>query len=62
MDLLVPKSAPFYKWTGSDIEGEALGRLEFSNVHFLTEPPDPAKFQKPTDAVVAPMDRAEVES
>ncbi len=53
--LLVPKSAPFYKWTGSDIEGEALGRLEFSNVHFLTEPPNPAKFQKPTDAVVAPM-------
>jgi hypothetical protein len=54
-DLLVPKSAPFYKWTGSDIEGEALGRLEFSNVHFLKQPPDPAKFRKPVDAVVAPM-------
>jgi hypothetical protein len=53
--LLVPKNAPFYKWTGSDIEGEPLGRLEFSNVHFLTQPPDPAKFRKPADAVVAPL-------
>ncbi len=53
--LVVPKVAPFYKWTGSDIEGEALGRLEFSDVHFLSQPPDPAKFQKPADAVVAPL-------
>ena len=53
--LLVPKSAPFYKWTGSDIEGEPLGRLEFADVHFLTEPPDPVKFQKPAEAVVAPL-------
>jgi Family of unknown function (DUF6503) len=53
--LLVPKNAPFYKWTGSDIEGDALGRLQFSNVHFLTRSPDPAKFQKPADAVIAPM-------
>ena len=53
--LLVPKTAPFYKWTGSEIEGEPLGRLEFSNVHFLTQPPDPAKFRKPANAVIAPM-------
>ena len=53
--LLVPKTAPFYKWTGSDIEGEPLGSLEFSNVHFSTQPPDPSKFQKPADAVVAPL-------
>lgn len=42
--LLVPKTAPFYKWTGTDIEGEALGRIEFSNVHFLTHPPIPRNF------------------
>ena len=53
--LLVPKIAPFYKWTGSDIEGEPIGRLEFSNVHFTAQPPDESKFKKPADAVVAPM-------
>ncbi len=53
--LLVPKVAPFYNWTGSDIEDEPLGRLEFSNVRFMTERPDPARFQKPPDAVVAPL-------
>ncbi len=53
--LLVPKVAPFYKWTGSDIEGEPLGRIEFSNVHFLQEPIAPEKFKKPADAVVAPL-------
>jgi Family of unknown function (DUF6503) len=53
--LLVPKTAPFYKWTGSDIEGEPLGRLEFSNVHFSPQPPDPSKFKKPADAVIAPL-------
>ncbi len=53
--LLVPKVAPFYKWTGSDIEGAALGTLEFSNVHFLKQPPDAAKFKKPADAVIAPL-------
>ena len=53
--LLVPKTAPFYKWTGSDIEGEPLGRLEFSNVHFSAQPPDPSRFKKPSDAVIAPL-------
>ncbi len=53
--LLVPKIAPFYKWTGNDIEGEALGTLDFSNVRFLSEAPASAKFVKPSDAVVAPM-------
>ncbi len=53
--LLVPKVAPFYKWTGSDIEGEPLGRLNFSKVHFMSEAPDESKFKKPADAVVAPL-------
>ncbi len=53
--LQVPKVAPFYKWTGTDIEGEPLGTLEYSNVHFLKEAPDAAKFAKPSDAVVAPL-------
>lgn len=53
--LRVPKVAPFYKWTGSDIEGEPLGRLEYSNVHFLTQGPEAVKFQKPSDAVAAPL-------
>ncbi|CAN5559869.1 hypothetical protein BH20VER3_BH20VER3_16210 [soil metagenome] len=53
--LLVPKSAPFYKWTGQEIEGEPLGRLEFSNVHFLKKPPEESKFRKPEGAVVAPL-------
>jgi hypothetical protein len=53
--LLVPKKAQFYKWTGSDLEGSVLGALEYSHVQFLNEAPDPAKFQKPPDAVIAPM-------
>ena len=53
--LLVPKTAPFYGWNGHDIEGAALGRLEFSNVQFLAQPPAPVKFQKPAAAVVAPL-------
>ncbi len=53
--LFVPKVAPFYKWTGSDIEGEPLGRLEFSQVHFLPQAPDAAKFRRPAGAVVAPL-------
>lgn len=53
--LLVPKVAPFYKWTGENIEGEPLGRLTFSEVHFMKNPPDASKFKKPDDAVVAPL-------
>ncbi|MGI8891695.1 MAG: DUF6503 family protein [Chthoniobacterales bacterium] len=53
--LLVPKDAPFYKWTGDGIEGEPLGHLDFSNVHFLKKSPAPEQFQKPADAVVAPL-------
>lgn len=53
--LLVPKTAPFYKWNGRGIEGEPLGQLNFSNVHFTTQEPDASKFKKPADAVVAPM-------
>ena len=53
--LLVPQEAPFYKWTGDNIEGEPLGQLTFSQVRFLKEAPDAAKFQKPADAIVAPL-------
>ena len=53
--LLVPKTAPFYKWNGSDIEGEPLGRLEFSNVHFSKDEPNESMFAKPPGAVIAPM-------
>ncbi len=53
--LLVPKDAPFYKWTGDAIEGEPLGRLTFSKVRFLKKAPEAAKFRKPADAVVAPL-------
>ncbi len=53
--LLVPKKAQFYKWTGSDLEGSVLGALEYTNVHFLSAAPNPSKFDKPADAVVAPM-------
>ncbi len=53
--LLVPKNAPFYKWNGQHIEGEPLGRLEFSKVHFTEQPPNESKFKKPADAVVAPL-------
>ncbi len=53
--LQVPKVAPFYKWNGTDIEGEPLGTLVFSNVHFLKEAPSPEKFERPEGAVVAPM-------
>lgn len=53
--LLVPKKAQFYKWSGSDLEGDVLGALEYSNVHFLKDPPDESRFHKPADAVVAPM-------
>jgi len=53
--LLVPKSAPFYHWTGSEIEGKPLGTLLFRAVHFLEEAPAASKFEKPADAVVAPL-------
>ncbi|MEP6937153.1 MAG: hypothetical protein ABI871_03705, partial [Chthoniobacterales bacterium] len=53
--LLVPKQAQFYKWVNENIEGEPLGKLEFSNVHFSKAQPDPAKFRKPDGAVIAPL-------
>lgn len=53
--LLVPKVAPFYKWKDENIEGEALGRLIFSAVHFAAPEPNDSKFKKPADAVVAPL-------
>lgn len=53
--LRVPKRATFYNWKNENIEGEPLGVMEFSNVNFSEKAPDPAKFAKPADAVVAPL-------
>ena len=53
--LLVPKLARFYNWKDGNIEGEPLGKLSWSAVHFSTETPDKARFAKPADAVVAPL-------
>lgn len=53
--LLVPKVGRFYNWKDGNIEGEPLGKLSYSAVHFSTETPDRARFEKPADAVVAPL-------
>ncbi|CAN5541108.1 hypothetical protein BH18VER1_BH18VER1_18240 [soil metagenome] len=53
--LSVPKSAAYYNWQNDTIEGDALGRLNFTNVRFSTTSPDASKFAKPADAVVAPL-------
>ncbi len=53
--LLIPKVASFHKWNGHEIEGQSLGELKFEHVRFTKEEPDPSKFAKPPDAVVAPL-------
>lgn len=53
--LLVPKAARFYSWKNGNIEGEPLGKLSFSTIHFTAQPPDDSKFTKLADAVVAPL-------
>jgi len=55
--LRVPKSGFFYNWKNEDIEGERLGVMEFSNVKFGEASPDAAKFSKPAEAVVAPLEQ-----
>ena len=54
--LRVPKRGSFYNWKDEAIEGEPLGVMEFSNVRFSEKQPDPSKFNKPADAVIAPLD------
>lgn len=54
--LRVPKVAPFYLWKNENIEGEPLATLEFSNVRFSVNTPNPTKFAKPAEATVAPME------
>ncbi len=54
--LRVPKRGSFYNWKNENVEGEPLGVIEFSNVRFSDTAPDHAKFQKPADAVVAPLE------
>lgn len=53
--LRVMKRGSFYNWKNENIEGEPLGVMEFSNVRFSESAPDHAKFQKPADAIVAPL-------
>ena len=53
--LTVPKIAQYYAWKNDNIEGEPLGKMSFLNVHFSPQTPDDAKFAKPADAVVAPL-------
>ena len=53
--LLVPRFTQFYNWKNGNIEGEPLGKLSFSAVHFSQQAPDDSKFAKPADAVVAPL-------
>jgi hypothetical protein len=54
--LRVPKRSSFYNWKDETTEGEPLGVMEFSNVQFSEKQPDAAKFNKPVDAVIAPLD------
>jgi len=54
--LRVPKRGTFYNWKNENIEGEPLGVMEFSNVAFSEKPPESAKFAKPADAVLAPLE------
>ncbi len=53
--LRVPKRGSFYNWKNENLEGEPLGVMEFSDVKFSEKAPDPAKFAKPPDAVMAPL-------
>jgi len=53
--LTVPKSAAYYDWKNDTIEGETLGRLQFTNVRFSSSAPDASRFAKPADAVAAPL-------
>ena len=53
--LTVPKTASYYDWKNETIEGEPLGTLRFANVQFYSVPPDAARFARPADAVVAPL-------
>ncbi len=54
--LRVPKRGKFYNWKNENIEGEPLGVMEFSNVAFSEKSPESAKFAKPADALVAPLE------
>jgi hypothetical protein len=53
--LSVPLLTASYDWKNDTIEGEALGRMRFTNVRFSTTAPDPAQFAKSADAVIAPL-------
>ncbi len=53
--LRVPKHGSFYNWKNENIEGAALGVMEFSNVRFSESSPNSSKFNQPADAVLAPL-------
>lgn len=54
--LRVPKRGSFYNWKKENIEGESLGVMEFSNVRFAEKSPDATQFNKPAEAVLAPLE------
>ncbi|MGI9088123.1 MAG: DUF6503 family protein [Chthoniobacterales bacterium] len=53
--LTVPKSAQYYVWQDGNISGAPLGKLSFDHVRFAKDAPDPSKFAKPAEAVIAPL-------
>ncbi|CAN5717862.1 hypothetical protein BH20VER1_BH20VER1_13460 [soil metagenome] len=54
--LRVPKRGSFYDWKNEDIAGEPLGVMEFSDVRFADKSPEAARFSKPAEAVLAPLE------
>ena len=54
--LRVLKRGTLYNWVNENIAGEPLGVMEFSKVKFAEKTPEPAKFAKPADAVIAPLE------
>ncbi len=54
--LTVPKFAQYYDWKNETIEGDALGRMSFSNVRFSTNTPSRSEFARPADALVSPLE------
>lgn len=54
-NLSVPKTAHFFVWKNDSIEGDPIGTMQFSGVHFSAEPARADHFKKPNGAVVAPL-------
>jgi hypothetical protein len=54
--LTVPRVAQYYAWKNDNIDGEPLGKMSFDNVHFSSQTPPAGMFEKPAEAVVAPLE------